>query len=378
MTQNPRRIAWLSLAGAALLMVLAGCSRDKTVSAGGGAQVAANTGSNEFTASDLKGIGTMTVHPTSIPDYLDLPAHIEADPTKVVHVYPPAGGRIIEMKVRPWDHVQKEQPLAVIESADLSRAVADYRKAIADNEVKKNALERAQDLFDHHAIPEKDLQQAQADSRMSEADLAAAREQIRVFGMDPDHASTELSIVAPRSGVILDIGAAPGEYSKSLDAPQPLCTIADISTVWALGDIHEDDLAAAKAGQEATVTLSAYPGGHWSGRVSVVSDAVDPTTRTLRVRVVLGNPGERIKPQMFGSIRLLRASVQGIVVPASGVVREGNDAYVFVAIGQEKFERRSVTLGRTLGNSVEILKGVNAGDTIVSENPLLLRSVGQD
>jgi membrane fusion protein, heavy metal efflux system len=378
----PCRFAWLAPAGAVLLAFLVGCSQGNRGSAaanGNGAQGSqAAPDSAEYFAPDTKGIQTITVQATAVPEYLDLPAHIEPDPTRVVHVYPPAGGRIIEMKVRPWDHVRQGQPLALIESEDLSRAVADYHKALADGEVKQKALDRAQDLLDHHAIAEKDFQQAQADSRMSQADLAAAREQIRVFGMDPDQASTELSVVAPRPGVILDIGAAPGEYSKSLDSPQPLCTVADISMVWALGDIYEQDLAAAKAGQEASVTLSAYPDRHWSGRVSVVSGAVDPATRTLHVRVALANPGELIKPEMFGTIRLLRSSVQGILAPASAVVREGNDAYVFVASGDGKYQRRNITLGRTVGNSIEVLKGLNAGETIVSENPLFLRSVGQD
>jgi membrane fusion protein, heavy metal efflux system len=195
--------------------------------------------------------------------------------------------------------------------------------------------------------------------------------------MDPDHAASQLSVLAPRSGVILDVSGATGEYSKSLDAPDPLCTVADISTIWAIGDIYENDLTAAKSGQEASVTLSAYPVQHWSGRVSVVSDAVDPATRTLHVRVTLANPGERIKPGMFGSIRLTRSVGQAILAPASAVVREGNNAYVFVAKSQGRFERRSVTLGRVFGNSIEIAKGLNAGETIVSEDPLLLRAAGQ-
>ena len=361
-------------------MVLPGCSSDKTAASQDGsaaAQSSPNSSSTEYFAPDTKGIKTVTVQKTAVPEYLDLPAHIEADPTRVVHVYPPTGGRIVEMKVRPWDHVSKGENLALIESADLSRSVADYHKAIADNEVKQKELARAKDLYEHNAIAEKDYQQAQADALSSQADLTAARDQIRVFGVDPDHATSQLSVVAPRSGVILDVGASPGEFSKSLDAPEPLCTIADIGTVWAIGDIYENDLAAAKAGQDVLVTLNAYPGLQWSGRVSVVSDAVDPATRTLHVRVTLANPGERIKPQMFGTIRLTRALAQAILVPASAVVREGNDAYVFVAKSPGRYERRNVTLGRTFATSIEIAKGLSPGETVVSEDPLLLRAAGQ-
>ena len=377
-----RRPSWLALvATGAVAIFLPGCGSSASHPAAGdpaAAQSAPDSSAAEYFAPDTKGIQTITVAMTAVPDYLDLPAHIEADPTLVVHVYPPAGGRIVEMKVRPWDRVAKGQPLAVIESADLSRSVADYHKALADNGVKQQALARAKDLFEHSAIAEKDYQQAQADALSSQADLTAARDQIRVFGVDPDHASSELPVIAPRAGVILDVGASLGEYSKSLDAPEPLCTIADIGTIWAVGDIYENDLTAAKSGQPADVTLTAYPGRHWPGRVSVLSDAVDPSTRTLYVRITLANPGERIKPQMFGSIRLTRSVAQAILVPASAVVREGNNAYVFVSIGQGRFERRNVTIGRTLGASIEIAKGLKAGETVVSEDPLLLRAVGQD
>jgi cobalt-zinc-cadmium efflux system membrane fusion protein len=369
------------LLGLSAAFLAAGCGG----SGGAGAQSQAASGaadsaggSGQYVAPDARGIQTVTVKDSPIPEYLELPAHIDPDPTRVVHVFPPATGRIIEMKVRPWDHVAKGQTLAVIESGDLARAVADYHKAQADNQVKQDELVRARDLYDHHAIAEKDLQQAQGDAQMSAAELAATRDQIRELGMDPDRASNQLSIVAPQSGVILDVGASPGEYSNALAAPAPLCTIADISTVWAVGDIYEKDLAAAKTGQEAQVTLDAYPGQTWTGRVSDVSDAVDAVTRALQVRVVLENPKGELKPSLFGTIRLLRSSSPGILLPSAAVIREGNDAYVFVGIGNNRYERRNVTLGRTLDGSLEIVSGLSPGDTVVSEGALLLRAAPQD
>jgi cobalt-zinc-cadmium efflux system membrane fusion protein len=352
-----------------------GGSEQKNVQAD--ANQSASSTDSEYIASDAKGIQTITVKASAVPDYLELPAHIEADPTRVVHIYPPAGGRIVEMKVRPSDHVEKGQLLALLESSDLSRAVADYHKARVDAEVKQQALTRAEDLLTHNAIAQKDYQQAHGDAKIAEAEMQATAQHIRDLGMDPDHASTELRVVAPRSGVILDIGASTGEYSKSLDAPQPLCTIADISTVWALGDIYERDFAALKMGAEARVTLDAYPNQHWEGRVGVLYDVVDPATRTLHLRVVLENPDHRMKPAMFGSIRVLRSSSTGILVPTSAVIREGNEAHVFVSKGNGRFERRTVKLGRALDGSIEILSGVNPGDSIVSEGALLLRAAAQ-
>src|ERR1700689_2420910 len=270
-----------------LAAVLAGCGKGKPKDDTPSNPQNSGSPGMEYVAPDSKGIQTQAARMSTIPEYLDLPAHIEADPTRVVHVFAPAGGRIVELKVRPWDGVEKGQTLAMLESSDLPRAVADYHKAVADGQVKQKPLVRAQDLLEHKAISEKDYEQAQGDAQQSQAEVEAAREQVQVFGMDPDHASTQLLVRAPRAGSVLDVGAAPGEFSQALSATAPLATIADVTTVWALGDIYEQDLGAAKLGEDAQVTLNAYPGLHWSGHVSVVSGAVDPNTRTLRVRVVL-------------------------------------------------------------------------------------------
>jgi cobalt-zinc-cadmium efflux system membrane fusion protein len=358
-----------------LAIVLVSCRSDKlqvpTPSSGGDSSVF------EVVAANSKGIQTEVARSSAIPNYLDLPAHIEPDPTRVVRVFAPAGGRIVEMKVRPWDYVEKGQTLATLESSDLARAVSDYHKAFANNQVKQKGLTRAQDLLDHHAISQREFEQAQSDAQQASAETLAAREQVQVFGMDPDQASTQLVIKVPRSGTVLDIGATAGEFSQALSAPAPLATVADIRTVWALGDVYEQDLAAATLGSEAQLTLNAYPGQHWSGHVSVVSGAVDPNTRTLRLRVVLANPNSHIKPGMFGMMRILKSSAVGIIVPAAAVIREGSNSYMFVAKGSGRFERREVKIGRIIDGSMEILSGITAGETIVSDGALFLRSAGQ-
>lgn len=361
-------------------LVLPGCNHATPTQDSAAAQNSASNAApdTDYVAPGAGGISTMKVQLTPVPNYLVLPAHIEADPTRVVHVYPPAGGRIVQMEVRPWDHVEKGQTLAILESSNLARAVADYRKALIDNDVKQRALERATYLFAHSAIAQKDLQEAQGDAQMAQAEVQAARAQLQVLGVDPNHAGTQLRVAAPRSGVILDIGAAQGEYSNALAAAQPLCTIADLSSVWAVGDIYEQDLTAARPGEPAQVTLDAYPGQTWNGRVSVISDAVDPTTRTLHVRVVLANPDTRLKPAMFGSIRLLRSTTKGIVVPSTAVIREGSMAYVYVGEANGHYQRRTVTLGRALGSSIEIDSGVQAGATVVTQGALLLREAAEN
>src|SRR5579872_1527788 len=234
----------------ALAAVIGGCGgSDTSAQSPQSSASPPNSANFEFVGPDAKGIHTVVVRKTVIPDYLDLPAHVESDPTKVVHVFAPAGGRITELRVRPWDRVEKGQTLAELESSDLARAVADYHKALVDNQVKQKQMSRSEDLLDHRAISEREYQQAQGDAAQAQAEVEAAREQIQVFGMDPDHASTQLFVKAPRSGVVLDVGAAPGEFSQALSAASPLATVADITTVWAVGDIYEKDLAVAKSGE---------------------------------------------------------------------------------------------------------------------------------
>jgi cobalt-zinc-cadmium efflux system membrane fusion protein len=378
-----RRLASFPAAAMLLIglgMLLAGCgdtgAKQNSAAAQHATQGAGSSG--EYIApSKANGIETATVQLSAVPNYLELPAQIQADPTRVVHVYAPAGGRITEMKVRPWDHVEKGQTLATLDSSDLARAVADYHKALIDQEVKQKELDRAKYLYAHSAVAQKDLQQAQGDAQMAEAEVQAGRAELQVLGVNPGHPGAQLRVVAPRSGVVLDIGASQGEYSNALSAAQPLCTIADISRVWAVGDIYEKDLTAARAGEPAKVTLDAYPGQSWKGRVSAVADAVDPNTRTLHVRVVLPNPGGKLKPAMFGSIRLLRSTSHGIVVPSTAVIREGNMAYVFVSDGNGRYQRRTVTLGRTFGDSIEIASGLKPGETVVTRGALLLREAAE-
>jgi membrane fusion protein, heavy metal efflux system len=351
-----------------------GCGSSPEQKAAASPAVAAGA-AETYVPKDAKGIQTIKVEPRAIPDYLEMPGRVVPDPTQVVHVYPAAGGRVTEMKVRPWDRVQKGDTLALLDSADASRAVADYAKARTDAELKKKALERAVDLFGHKALAEKDLQQAQADAEAASAELNANLDRLRVLGVDPASPTPQLKVLAPRSGVVLDVGTAAGELSKSLDAAsQPLCTLADLSTVWVEGQVFEKDVSGLRTGAPAEVRVNAYPNEKWSGRVAVVSDAVDPVTRTMNVRVVLSNPNLRLKPGMFATVRLLRSTSQGIVVPVASVIREGTDAYVFVAAGEQRFVRRTVKLGRTLDSSAEILSGLNAGDTIVSDGALLVNA----
>jgi cobalt-zinc-cadmium efflux system membrane fusion protein len=224
----------------------------------------------------------------------------------------------------------------------------------------------------------RDYQQAQADAESAAAALASARERLELLNVDPDSSSDQLSVRAPRSGVVTELSAAPGEFAKSLDNSNPLCTIADLSSVWAVGDVYEKDIAGIHVGDPAEVIASAYPDEIRRGRITAIGSALDTTTRTLKVRAVLANPGLRLKPDMFAMIRVVRGTRASVVVPEAAVLREGSSGYVYVQKSPGHFVRRAVTLGRdTERHQLEVMSGLAPGDTVVVEGAELLRAAAR-
>ena len=336
----------------------------------------ASSSSEVVLTADARGVRTVAAELRPIADVLQVPARIAPDPARVIRIFAPVGGRLISVEVRPGDRVRKGQLLASLESSEISGARADYQKARADAEVKEKTLKRASMLFEHQVLAEKDYQQARADAEMAEAELHRTHDRLRVLGIAPEGTSNRLSLVAPRAGVVLDIGGAPGELSKSLEASQPLCTLADLSSVWALGDLLEKDVAGLRPGLPTEVTVNAYPGEKWTGRVAAISDVLDPVTHSVKLRVVLANPAGRLKPEMFALIRLPRTTTPGIIIPAAAVVRDGTQSFVFVQKAAGHYEHRPVTLGRTTDGEVEVTAGVKAGEVVVAEGALFLRAAG--
>jgi membrane fusion protein, heavy metal efflux system len=329
-----------------------------------------------YVPSDPRGIQTAAAQLKQVPVTVELAGRIEPDPTSVIPVFPPVGGRVIRVDVRPGEAVGRGQVLAELESSDVTSARVDYQHAVADAKVKEQQRQRSEDLLAKGAMAEKDAQQAEADAQMAAAEVVRTLDRLRVLGVDPVGTTNEFKLLSPRAGVILDVGASPGEFSKSLDAPKALCTIADLSSVWAVGDIYEKDIEGLKVGQQAEIKVSAYGGKKWTGHVAAIADALDPVTRTLSLRVVLPNPGRVLKPEMFATIRLVRSVSPAVLIPASGVIREGTSSYVYVQRKANEFEKRAVTLGPTEGEQIEVQSGVKAGEIVVSEGALLLRAAG--
>lgn len=322
-------------------------------------------------------VKTMRVELKSIENQLAIAARVQPDPARVVRVFPPAGGRLLRVNVRPGDRVHKGETLALLESSDVAQARADYAKARTEMDHNQRAFDRAKLLFDHKVLSQREFEDAQASYEEARSELDRATDRLRVMGVSAQGPSNQVALLAPRDGVVLDLGTAPGELQKSTDNATPICTIADLSTVWIMGDVYEKDVAALHRGEPAVISVAAFPDLRLTGQLDLISDTLDPTTRALKVRVVLNNPKWLLKPEMFATIRVNRPAAQAIVLPASSLLREGGDTAVMVQTAPDKYERRLVKVASANADQVVIAEGVKPGETVVTEGAALVRGGGE-
>ena len=345
-----------------LSLLLAGCNQP--------AQTSVKTPPNDQPGGGP--VQYVKVMQQTLPETLDLGAKVQPDPTKVVRIFPPASGRVVAIEVKPGDRVRRGQTVASLISSDVASALSDFAKANIEVVRATRAMERQKVLFQNGATAEKDYIDARAQADAARAELARAKQRLELLNVSPSATTDRVALVSPGSGVVLDVSAAPGEFSKSLESANPLITVADLSTVWIVGDIYEKDVAKVSRGKQVTVTLQAYPGQQWAGHIDSLAGALDPTTRTLKVRVALLNPDQRLKPEMFGTIHVKAGTHQALAVPAAAIIREGNATTVFLK-NSGKPEQRTVTVGQTVDGNVEILTGLRAGDEVAADGAELLK-----
>lgn len=356
---TPRKIALALLP--TLVLFATGCTHQ---------QQAATTSGNGAAQNVIE---TVTVHPQTVSNQLVLSARIMANPTDVVHVYPPISGRVVALKVLPGQEVSKSQQIGVLQSSDAAQARSDYEKARIEAARADLQLQRGKDLLQHQVMAQRDYDDLKALDDADHSELQRARQALTILGFDVNSTSDTIPLRSPISGVVLDVGTAAGELQRSLDNANAIATIADIQTVWVVGDLYPRDLGAVKVGQPADVTVTGYPGMVLHGRIDNISDSVDPTSLTLKVRVVLPNPSHKLKPQMYATIAVTNQKGSAIVVPSTAVIRNGKQAFVFVMDANNKPVRRDVTLGETTDTSDQVTQGLQDGDRVVSTGAELLR-----
>jgi membrane fusion protein, heavy metal efflux system len=301
---------------------------------------------------------------------------VNPDISRTVPVISIASGRVIEIHARIGDYVTKGQLLMDVQSTDVSGAFGQYLKAVNDERLAKVQLDRAKLLNEKGAIPNSQVEVAQNGEDDAKAALSASEEQLRVLGVDKDHPAATVKVHAPVSGYIIAqnvtaAGAAGVTYSGSANA----FTIADLSHVWIICDVYENDLPMVHLGEKAEIRLSAYPDRVLTGVISDIGAVLDPQIRTAKIRIQVDNPGTLMRIGMFATATIHGKTLQARAqVPASAVLHLHDRDWVYVPAGNGTFRRVSVRSGDTLpGNMQEILSGIDVGQQVVS-NALALQN----
>lgn len=289
------------------------------------------------------------------------------DISRAVPVISIATGRVVEINARLGDMVKKGQLLLKVQSADIASAYSDYQKALADEKLANTQLERAKILFDRGAISQNDLQIAEDTEAKAKVDVTTTAEKLRVLGSASlDKPSGIVEIRAPISGYITDQQVTNAAGVPGLGSPNPF-TISDLSTVWIVCDVYENDLDKVRLGDKADIRLSAYPDQVFTGTISNIGPVLDPNIRTVKVRIEVANPG-LMRPGMF-----VTASFRGrekhklAAVPATAILHLHDRDWVYVSVGDNKFRRTEVVGGDMLPDGMqEILSGVAPGQQVIA------------
>ena len=296
------------------------------------------------------------------------------DIARTVPVISLASGRVVDIRARLGDTVKKNQVLLRVRSDDISGGFDAYHKAISDELLARKQLDRAKDLYQHGAIAQQDLEVAQDTEDDAKTTLDTAMEHLRLLGSDPDNPKGIVDILAPVSGVVTDQEVTNAAFVQAYSTPNPF-TISDLSSVWIVCDVFENDMANVRVGQPAEIKLNAYPDQTLKGTVSNIGSILDPSIRTAKVRIEVANPGGMMRPGMFGSVILYGKEKRSYTaVPASAIVHLHDRDWVYVPV-QGKFKRVEVVSGEQLPNNMqEILSGLQPDQQVVS-NAVNLQNV---
>jgi cobalt-zinc-cadmium efflux system membrane fusion protein len=365
-------------------LLVTGCERKATAQQPG----AAGTGPVPVVVeSDLDANNFTVDHPEQFPlatagehiaaPELNVTGVVNPDVSRQVPVPSLATGRVVEIKARLGDEVKNGQLLFSVQSTDIAGAYSDYRKAVKNEQLAKIQLDRAKILFDDGAIPKSALEIAQTTEDNAIVDLETTTERLKLLGSDPNRPSGIVEVYAPVSGVITDQQITNSSGVQALTPPNPF-TISDLSHVWIVCDVYENDLAQVHVGEYADIRLAAYPNRVLKGRISNILPVIDPTIRTAKVRIQVDNPGiMRIGMFVTATFHGQKQEVH-TVVPATAILHLHDRNWVFVPLEGKKFQRVEIVTGGMLpGNMQEVISGIKQGTQVVANALVLENTVDQ-
>ena len=379
---------------AAVLVSGVGCGKENNATASIPRSMAKDDPRLVVIPPDSPMLGQIRVEPVRTADLpteeVVVPGKIEVNPNRVSHVVMPVTGRVVSVLVKLGDAVTEGQPLLAIQSPDADTAMASYLQAEASVTQAKATLAKAQadfnrltDLYEHKAVAKKDVLDANNTLTQTKAamdQVQAAREQtvrrLRLLGLKPGDFRQQVIVRAPLTGKVLEINVAPGEYRNDTNAS--LMTIADLRTVWVVSDVPESYIRFIDVGERVEISLVAYPGETFEGRVMRIADTVDPQTRTVKVRAEMDNTSAHFRPEMFGSVHHIDSMEPTPILPVGAVIQGGGQSVVFVEVGPGRFQQTEVTVGKRKGDVVPLLNGVQAGERVVVDGAMLLKGLARN
>lgn len=326
----------------------------------------------------LSHIEIVTVSPAPLTRTLRLSGQVAYNGFKTTPVITAVGGPVSQVLVFPGQHVRAGQPMLEVSSPDYSQLRASYLKARDSYNLADKNYQRAQDLYAHHAIAEADLLQAESVRTQAQADMNAAEQGLHILGITNLDSlasappTAQIPVRAPISGEVVDRQCSPGQL---IQAGATQCfTISDMSTVWVLVNVYQNQLSYIHNGEAVSVQTDAYP-TIFHGNISYLAPAVDLNTRTLQARIVTENPGEKLKNQMYVTAIVVAGTIpKAITVPVASVMRNTeNQPFVYVQTGAGQFSRRMVEIGETQQERIQILSGLSAGEKVVADGSLFLQ-----
>lgn len=308
---------------------------------------------------------------------------VEFNADRVAKLLPPVAGQVQNLAVNVGDRVHTNDIIFVLSSREVAATVADHLSSHKDLELAEKTFAMTKDLYEHQAASRMALEQSESELAKARSKVMQTEENLQVLGLAP-HLADDTTRIQPRipvrtpiDGTVIERSVTNGQFVGP--ETSPLVTIADLSSVWVQGDIFERDLRHVSAGQKADVTTAAYPADRFSAQVSRIGSIVDAQTRTAKVRFLVANPGTRLKPGMFASISLyLSDAGPSLTLPAKAVFVENGQTFAYVQTGPREFARREVETIASGSDRLRVVRGVKAGDRVVSDGVLLLRQLEAD
>lgn len=320
-------------------------------------------------------VGMVEVRPE-----LTVAARIEVDESRVTRVGAPVMGRITALGAAEGEEVKRGQMLATLHSPQLSEAQLNFLKAQSQSQLAQRAVERTRVLLKADVIGAAELQRREAELVEATAELSAALDQLSLLGMPAEAIETlrktrvmdsVSKVTAGSDGTVLQRRAANGQIVQPADT---IYEIADLSNVWLVADVPEHEAGTLEAGQAVEAEIAALAGVKLQGRLSFVSAMVNPETRTVRARMNVANAGRRYKPAMLATMKIRAQAVKKLAVPLAAVVREGNEEYVYVQKGADRFQMKVVKFGVEAGAHRVVVEGLEAGERVVMEGAFHLNN----